>query len=99
MNLTSRNQLPQQSLLEYLLYNEFHHQQQAATTLFDNAKLTQKAYQLGEGDVQLLLLARRQALMAAEDASSAKVAALRSYYRLLVNAKLLWPDWLNGTID
>jgi outer membrane protein TolC len=73
--------------------------QQAATTLFENAKLTQKAYQLGEGDVQLLLLARRQALMAAEDATSAKVAALRSYYRLLLNAKLLWPDWLNGTID
>jgi outer membrane protein TolC len=73
--------------------------QQAAVTLFENAKLTQKAYQLGEGDVQLLLLARRQALMAAEDAANAKVAALRSYYRLVLKAKLLWPDWLNGTIE
>ena len=54
--------------------------QQAATTLFDNAKLTQKAYQLGEGDVQLLLLARRQALMAAEDA----LPKLRLYVRITV---------------
>jgi cobalt-zinc-cadmium efflux system outer membrane protein len=69
--------------------------QQAAITMADNARLTQKAYSLGEGDVQLLLLARRQALAAAEDEATAKIAALRSYYQLLLNAKLLWPGWLN----
>lgn len=72
--------------------------QQAAITMADNARLTQKAYSLGEGDVQQLLLARRQALVAAEDEATAKVAALRAYYQLLLSAKLLWPDWLNRTI-
>jgi len=71
--------------------------QQAAITMADNARLTQKAYSLGEGDVQQLLLARRQALAAAEDEATAKVAALRAYYQLLLSAKLLWPDWLNHT--
>lgn len=70
---------------------------QASITMADNARLTQKAYSLGEGDVQLLLLARRQALAAAEDEATTKVAALRAYYQLLLNAKLLWPDWLNRT--
>ena len=71
--------------------------QQAAITMADNARLTQKAYSLGEGDIQLLLLARRQALAAAEDEATTKVAALRAYYQLLLSAKLLWPDWLNRT--
>lgn len=71
--------------------------QQASITMADNARLTQKAYSLGEGDVQQLLLARRQALAAAEDEATAKVAALRAYYQLLLSVKLLWPDWLNRT--
>jgi cobalt-zinc-cadmium efflux system outer membrane protein len=72
--------------------------QQAAITMADNARLTQKAYGLGEGDIQLLLLARRQALAAAEDEVTTKISALRAYYQLLLSAKLLWSDWLNRTV-
>ncbi len=72
---------------------------QSALAMTDNAALSQKAYALGEGDIQLLLLSRRQALGAAMDEASAKVAALRSYYQLLLDAKLLWPDWLNQTVE
>lgn len=76
-------------------YERWQLARQSALTMADNATLTQKAYSLGEGDVQLLLLARRQALSAALDEASSKVAALRSYYQLLLDAQLLWPDWLN----
>ena len=67
----------------------------AAETLQDNARLAQRAYTLGEQDLQALLLARRQALEAAEAQANAQVDALRSYYGLLLDAKLLWPNWLN----
>lgn len=66
----------------------------AAATLTDNARLVQKAYALGEQDLQALLLARRQALGAAEAEVRARTDALRAYYRLLLDGKLLWPDWL-----
>lgn len=56
----------------------------------DNAALTQRAYALGEGDLQTLLLARRQAVSAADTALSARVTALRAYYTLLVDAHLVW---------
>jgi len=56
----------------------------------DNATLTQRAYSLGEGDLQTLLLARRQAVTAADVALSARVSALRAYYTLLVDAHLIW---------
>ncbi len=69
--------------------------QKTASLMAENAKLTQKAYALGEGDIQQLLLARRQALSAAEDESNAEVTAHRTYADLLLNAQLLWPDWLN----
>jgi cobalt-zinc-cadmium efflux system outer membrane protein len=70
-----------------------------AETLQDNARLAQRAYTLGEQDLQALLLARRQALVAAEAETKAQVDALRSYYGLLLNAKLLWPDWLNAPVE
>ncbi|MDE2422499.1 MAG: TolC family protein, partial [Gammaproteobacteria bacterium] len=70
--------------------------QQTASLMAENAKLTQKAYTLGEGDIQQLLLAQRQALSAAEDELSAQVTALRAYADLLLNAQLLWPDLLNS---
>lgn len=61
-----------------------------AAEMTTNAQLTQRAYSLGEADLQLLLNARRQSAVAASTALSAKVAAARAYYTLLVNAHLVW---------
>jgi len=77
-------------------YEQWQLAQQTASLMAENAKLTQKAYTLGEGDIQQLLLAQRQALSAVEDESSAKVTALRTYADLLLNAQLLWPNLLNA---
>ena len=56
----------------------------------ESARLTQRAYSLGEVDLQSLLLARRQAVEAEDAALNARVMALKSYYRLLVDAHLIW---------
>jgi hypothetical protein len=56
----------------------------------DNSRLMARAYTLGEADLQSLLTARRQATTAAQNALSAKVAASRNYYALLVDAHLVW---------
>ncbi len=56
----------------------------------DNARLAQRAYALGEGDIQGVLLARRQSLAAALSALQARIDALRARYRLWVNAHLIW---------
>jgi outer membrane protein, heavy metal efflux system len=56
----------------------------------DSARLTQRAYTLGEADLQTLLLARRQALDASTAAEQARVEALRWRYRLLIDAHLIW---------
>ena len=63
---------------------------QGLSTTRDSARLTQRAYTLGEADLQTLLLARRQALDASTAAEQARVDALRSHYRLLVDARLIW---------
>lgn len=55
-----------------------------------NAKLVQRAYTLGEGDLQTLLLARRQATAAANNALQAQVAALSVYLGLLIDARFVW---------
>jgi len=52
--------------------------------------LTQKAYRLGEADLQTLLLSRRQATTARSGALQAQVVALKAQYRLLVGAHLVW---------
>jgi outer membrane protein TolC len=56
----------------------------------ENAALMQRAYALGEADLQAMLLARRQATAAANSSLQAHVAALRAYYGLLVDAHLIW---------
>ena len=61
-----------------------------ASAMQDNAKLMQRAYSLGEADLQALLLGRRQATTAAQNALAARVTALKSYYLLLVDAHLVW---------
>jgi len=56
----------------------------------DNTQLTQRAYSLGEADLQTLFLARRQSVDAALGAAQARIDALRARYRLLVDAHLIW---------
>ena len=63
---------------------------QGLSTTRDSARLTQRAYTLGEADLQTLLLARRQALDASTATEQARVEALRWHYRLLVDAHLIW---------
>lgn len=55
-----------------------------------NAQLSQRAFSLGEVDLQAVLLARRQAVDAALASSQARVDALRARYRLLIDAHLIW---------
>lgn len=62
----------------------------AAAEMQDNARLAQRAYSLGEVDLQALLAARRQASAAQASALSAQVQAVQSYASLLVDAHLVW---------
>ncbi|MBV8036187.1 TolC family protein [Roseateles sp.] len=55
-----------------------------------NAGLTQRAYALGEADLQTLLQARRQAAQSGMAALEAQAEALRWEARLLVDAHLIW---------
>ncbi len=63
---------------------------QGLSTTRDSLRLTQRAYSLGEAELQTLLLARRQALDASTAAEQARVEALRWRYRLLIDAHLIW---------
>lgn len=56
----------------------------------ENANLMQRAYALGEADLQALLLARRQATGAAQSVLATTVVALRAYSLLLIDAHLIW---------
>lgn len=64
--------------------------ERGATATGESARLTQRAYSLGEADLQSLLLARRQFLEASRAALEARADALRANYRLLVDAHLIW---------
>jgi len=64
--------------------------EEATAATRDNAQLTQRAYVLGEADLQAVLLARRQSLDASLDAALSRVEALKARYRLLVDAHLIW---------
>ena len=61
-----------------------------AAAMQENARLMQKAYTLGESDLQALLSARRQATAAAQNALTASTAAVKAYYALLIDAHLVW---------
>lgn len=50
----------------------------------------QRAYALGEAELQALLLARRQATAALNNVLQAQVTAPKVYYGLLVDAHLIW---------
>lgn len=64
--------------------------ERSAAVAQESARLTQRAFTLGEADLQALLLVRRQAVDAVNAAVAARVDALRSRYRLLVDARQLW---------
>lgn len=63
---------------------------QAAAASNENVRLMQRAYQLGEADLQTVLQARRSSLAAALTAHQSRVSALRAYYLLLVDAHMIW---------
>lgn len=63
---------------------------EGAAAMQENARLMQRAYTLGEAELQAMLLARRQATAAMTNALQAQVTALATYYRLLVDAHLIW---------
>lgn len=63
---------------------------EGAAAMQENATLMQRAYALGEAELQALLLARRQATTALNNALQAQVTALEAYYGLLVDAHLIW---------
>jgi outer membrane protein TolC len=56
----------------------------------ETARLMQRAYALGESDLQALLLARRQAAQSAVSALEAQAEALRGSARLLIDAHQVW---------
>lgn len=63
---------------------------EGAAAMQENARLMQRAYALGEAELQALLQARRQATTAMNNALQAQAAALKGYYGLLVDAHLIW---------
>ena len=71
-------------------FARWHLATQGLDTTRDSSHLTQRAYALGEADLQTLLIARRQALDASVAAEQARVEALRTQYRLLIDAALIW---------
>ncbi len=72
------------------LYASLQMANEGARAMQDNAKLVQRAYALGEGDLQSLLLARRQATAAENSALQAQVSALKAFYGLLTDAHFIW---------
>lgn len=64
--------------------------EESATKTKDNADLAQRAYSLGEVDLQALLQSRRQSSLAAESALQARVSAVRAHCRLAIDAHLMW---------
>ncbi len=72
------------------LYASLQMANEGARAMLENAKLVQRAYALGEGDLQSLLLARRQATAAENSALQAQVSALKAFYGLLTDAHFIW---------
>lgn len=63
---------------------------EGAAAMRENAELMQRAYALGEAELQALLLARRQQSAAMSNALQAQLTALKAYYGLLIDAHLVW---------
>lgn len=71
-------------------YTGWQSAEQSAAAARDSARLTQRAFTLGEADLQALLLVRRQSVDATNAAVAARADALRARYHLLIQARLLW---------
>lgn len=71
-------------------YDSLHIANEGAAAMQENANLAQRAYALGEAELQAMLLARRQATAAMGNAVQAQVSALKAYYGLLIDAHLVW---------
>ncbi|HOZ25747.1 TolC family protein [Dokdonella sp.] len=69
----------------------------AAQRSEENVRLVQRAYTLGEADLQTLLLARRQSLEAARTALDAHAAALNAQYRARIESGELWAELANAS--
>ncbi|MFG6468178.1 TolC family protein [Roseateles sp. BYS87W] len=63
---------------------------QTAALAAENARLVQRAYTLGEADLQSLLMARRQSGLNSQAALEAQSEALRWAARLLIDAHQIW---------
>ncbi len=72
------------------LYESLQMANEGARSMQENAKLVQRAYALGEGDLQSLLLARRQATASENSALQAQVGAVKAFYGLLTDAHFIW---------
>ena len=55
-----------------------------------NEAQMQRAYELGEADLQSLLLARRQAVASSTSALQAHADTLRTHLSLLIDAHWIW---------
>jgi len=65
---------------------------EAGARMESAAQMTERAYRLGEGSFEALLLAQRRANEAALSARQRHLDALENYYRLSLDAGRLWGD-------
>ncbi|WP_295679696.1 TolC family protein [uncultured Nevskia sp.] len=63
---------------------------EGTTAMQENAGFIQRAYSLGEAGLLDLLVARRQAATAANNAVQAQATALKAYYGLVIDAHWTW---------
>ncbi len=68
--------------------------EQAARSAAETARLMRRAYELGESDLQAVLLARRQSMDATRAALQARTEALLAHHRLLIEGRLIWASAL-----
>lgn len=73
--------------------------EEAVAAARELARLTQRAYTLGESDLQTLLLVRRQSHDALAAANLVRIEALRARYRLWLDAEMLWSPPGHGGSD
>ncbi|EQM72046.1 hypothetical protein L682_00065 [Aquipseudomonas alcaligenes OT 69] len=71
-------------------YDSYVIAKEGAEAMAQNEAQMQRAYELGEADLQSLLLARRQAVSASTNALDAHVETLRAHLSLLIDAHRIW---------
>lgn len=64
--------------------------EKGAQAIQANAQLAQRAYDLGEVELQSVLVARKQAVTVNLSFLNSKIAAMHSYYGLIIDAHLVW---------